>query len=78
MWLLPFADGGEARQLTDLPKDVSAVSWSPDGKRLCVVSGASSTQPEKKRERRPEDPPPPDTRLIDTLNYQFNGAGFIT
>ncbi len=77
VWLLPFADGGEARQLTDLPKDVSAVSWSPDGKRLCVVSGASSTQPEKKPERRPEDPPPPDTRLIDTLNYQFNGAGFI-
>jgi len=77
LWLLPFADGGEARQLTDLPKDVSGLAWSPDGRRLVVVSGAGSTEPEKKPERRPEDPPAPDTRLIDTLLYQFNGAGFI-
>ena len=33
VWLLPFADGGEARQLTDLPKDVEAIEWSPDGRR---------------------------------------------
>jgi len=76
-WLLPFADGGEARQLTDLPKDVSGISWSPDGGRLCVVSGATSTQPEKQPERGPDEPPLPDTRLIDTLAYQFNGTGFI-
>ncbi len=77
VWLLPFADGGEARQLTDLPKDVSGLSWSPDGRRLVIVSGAASTTPERKPERKPEDPPAPDTRLIDTLLYQFNGAGFI-
>ncbi len=77
VWLLPFADGGEARQLTDLPKDVGAIDWSPDGRRLCVVSGATSTEPEKPRDRRPGDPPAPDTRLIDRLGYQFNGAGFI-
>ena len=77
VWLLPFADGGEARQLTDLPKDVGGLAWSPDGTRLVVVSGAASTTPEKKPERKPEDPPAPDTRLIDTLLYQFNGAGFI-
>jgi dipeptidyl aminopeptidase/acylaminoacyl peptidase len=77
VWLLPFADGGEARQLTDLPKDVSGLAWSPDGRRLAVVSGAESTKPERKPERKPEDPPAPDTRLIDTLLYQFNGAGFV-
>ena len=77
VWLLPFADGGEARQLTDLPKDVSGFAWAPDGRGLCVVSLATSTKPEKKPERRPEDPPVPDTRLIDTLAYQFNGAGFV-
>jgi dipeptidyl aminopeptidase/acylaminoacyl peptidase len=77
VWLLPFADGGEARQLTDLPKDVEGVAWSPDGRRLAIVCGAESTEPEKKRERGPEDPPAPDTRLIDTLSYQFNGAGFV-
>ena len=77
VWLLPFADGGEARPLTDLPKDTTAISWAPDGGRLCVVSGSSSTEPHKPPDRRPEDPPLPDTRLIDTLAYQFNGAGFI-
>jgi len=77
VWLLPFADGGEARQLTDLPKNADGLAWSPDGGRLCVVSASTSTEPEKKPERKPEDPPAPDTRLIDTLMYQFNGAGFI-
>ncbi|MEO6577942.1 MAG: S9 family peptidase, partial [Candidatus Limnocylindria bacterium] len=76
-WVLPFADGGEARQLTDLPKDIGGLSWSPDGKRLCVVSGAISTEPDKPPKREPDDPPDPDTRLIDTLAYQFNGTGFI-
>ena len=77
VWLLPFADGGEARQLTELPKDVQGLDWSPDGRRLAVVSGADSTEPKKKPDRKPDDPPAPDTRLIDTLAYQFNGAGFI-
>ena len=77
VWLLPFADGGEARQLTDLPMDVGGLEWSPDGRRLVVVSRADSTEPERKPERKPDDPPEPDTRLIDTLSYQFNGAGFV-
>lgn len=77
VWLLPFANGGEARQLTDLPKDVEGLDWSPDGKRLAVVSTSDSTEPDKKPERKPDDPPAPDTRLIDTLSYQFNGAGFV-
>src|SRR5918998_3393594 len=76
-WILPFADGGEARQLTDLPKDVEGLAWSPDGRRLAVVSTADSTEPGKKPERKPDDPPEPDTRLIDTLAYQFNGVGFV-
>lgn len=76
-WLLPFADGGEARQLTDLPKDVEGIDWSSDGSRLVVVSCAETTDPERKPDRKPEDPPAPDTRLIDTLGYQFNGAGFV-
>ena len=76
VWLLPFADGGEARQLTDLPRNISGLAWSPDGRRLCVVSGATTTEPETKPERKPGDPPEPDTRLIDTLQYEFNGVGF--
>jgi dipeptidyl aminopeptidase/acylaminoacyl peptidase len=77
VWLLPYADGGEARPLTDLPKDVQGLNWSPDGTRLVVVSGASSTRPDPTPQRGPDDPPAPDTRLIDTLKYEFNGRGFI-
>ncbi len=77
VWVLPFSDGGEARQLTDLPKDVDGIAWSPDGRRLAVVSTAESAEPERTPERKPEDGPAPDTRLIDTLGYQFNGAGFV-
>jgi dipeptidyl aminopeptidase/acylaminoacyl peptidase len=77
VWLLPFADGGEARQLTDLPRDVEEIAWSPDGARLCVVSTSTSTRPDPKREPAPGDPPESDIRLIDRLRYQFNGQGFI-
>ena len=77
VWLLPFADGGEARQLTDLPKDVEDLAWSSDSSRLCVVSNATDATAPRKRERKLDEPPEPDTRLIDRLVYQFNGAGFV-
>jgi len=77
VWLLPFADGGEARQLTDLPRDVEGLDWSPDGTRLVVVSGAGTTRRDPEPERDPGAPPKPDTRLIDTLKYEFNGRGFV-
>jgi len=65
VWLLPFADGGEARQLTNLPRDVEAIAWSPDAKRLCVVSAATRADAPRKPDRAPGEPPEPDTRLID-------------
>jgi len=75
VWLLPM-DGGEATQLTRLPEDVSELAWSPDGTRLCVVSAA--TRPDRVVTRRvPGDPPGQDVRLIDRLQYQLNGVGFI-
>jgi dipeptidyl aminopeptidase/acylaminoacyl peptidase len=77
VWLLPFADGGEARQLTSLPRDVEGIAWSPDAKRLCVVSAATRADAPRKPERAPGQPPEPDTRLIDRLRYQFNGIGFV-
>ena len=39
VWLLPI-EGGEARQLTRLPRDVTDLTWSPDGTALCVVSAS--------------------------------------
>ncbi len=75
VWLLPMA-GGEAQLLTDLPEDVTDLSWSPDSAQLCAVSSATSA---KRSTPKPEDAEIPrrDARLIDELNYQLNGAGFI-
>ncbi|MDP8905615.1 MAG: S9 family peptidase [Chloroflexota bacterium] len=74
VWLLPM-DGGEAWQLTRLPQKVRELRWSPDGRRLCLVSGA--TAPEREPERDPRTPPKPDTKLIDRLQYMLNAEGYI-
>ncbi|HTS15611.1 MAG TPA: S9 family peptidase [Candidatus Sulfotelmatobacter sp.] len=74
VWLLPI-EGGEARQLTHLPKDVTDLAWSPDGTALCVVSAAERSS-ERADARKPEDGPAPDLRFIDRLSYMLNGAGF--
>ncbi|MDQ3871636.1 MAG: hypothetical protein M3301_08495, partial [Chloroflexota bacterium] len=74
VWLLP-TDGGEARQVTRLPRDVTDLAWSPDGKSLCLASSSVTTEPRPRR--RPDEPPEPDIHLIDRLNYQLNGIGFV-
>jgi acylaminoacyl-peptidase len=74
VWLLPM-DGGEARQLTRLPEEVSDLCWSPAGDRLCIVSPATAARPARRR-RKVEQPPDRDARLIDRLQYQLNGVGF--
>ena len=74
VWLLPM-DGGEARQLTSLPRDVSDLAWSPDGTRLCIVSAATTKAATPARA--PDAPPVSDIRQIDRLFYMLNGAGFI-
>ena len=39
LFLLPL-DGGEARRLTDLPRGVTDLAWSPDGRSLAVLSSS--------------------------------------
>ncbi len=73
VWLLPM-DGGEARQITRLPRDVTGIAWSLDGRSLCVVSAALSEAPLPRKAQ--EAMPDPDIRQIDRLFYQLNGAGF--
>ena len=45
-------DGGEARRLTDLPRGVAGFSWSPDGKRLAVLSASRGATREEDRRKR--------------------------
>jgi dipeptidyl aminopeptidase/acylaminoacyl peptidase len=81
--LLPLDGPGEARRLTDLPRGVEAVEWSPDGKRLVVVTtshGATVDEDARRRGRsrkpKPGEPPESDVRFIDRLDYMLNGPGF--
>ncbi|HEY7701142.1 MAG TPA: hypothetical protein VIB02_02440, partial [Candidatus Limnocylindrales bacterium] len=81
--LLPIDGPGEARRLTDLPRGVEGFEWSPDGRRLVVVStshGATHEDDAKARGRsrkpKPDEPPESDYRFIDRLNYMVNGPGF--
>jgi dipeptidyl aminopeptidase/acylaminoacyl peptidase len=82
--LLPAAGPGEARRLTDLPRGVTGFSWSPDGKRLAVLSAsrAADRAAEEKARRRLEEakpgtPPVSDYRFFDRLRYQADSAGFV-
>ncbi len=83
VFALPL-DGGEARQVTDLPRGVTAFEWSPDGTRLVVVSsshGATRAEDDRRRgiDRKPDPTAPPhsDYRYIDRLGSRLNGRGFI-
>ncbi len=56
VFALPL-DGGEARQVTDLPRGVTAFEWSPDGTRLVVVSsshGATRAEDDRLPRDRPQ------------------------
>lgn len=82
--LLPL-EGGEARRLTDLPRGVSDLAWSPDGRQLVVSSssrGATREEDARRRgkslePRRPGEPPKSDYQFVDRLQYLFNGEGFV-
>jgi dipeptidyl aminopeptidase/acylaminoacyl peptidase len=81
--LLPLDGPGEARRLTDLPRGVEAAEWSPDGRRLVVVStshaatfDADARQRGTKSKPKPDEPPASDYRFVDRLGYMLNGPGF--
>ncbi|HSL76084.1 MAG TPA: hypothetical protein VK867_03995, partial [Candidatus Limnocylindrales bacterium] len=81
--VLPIDGPGEARRITDMPRGVEAFEWSPDGKRLIVVSTSHGGTHEEDarargRRRKPKNDEPPDSdyRFIDRLNYMVNGPGF--
>ena len=81
--VMPIDGPGEARRITDMPRGVEAFEWSPDARRLVVVSTSHAATHEeaaraRRRRRRPKNDEPPDSdyRFIDRLNYMVNGPGF--
>jgi len=63
LYVIPVG-GGEARQVTDLKWGVESPRWSPDGRRILFISPVRKEEPEG------------DVRVIDRLEYRFNGKGF--
>ncbi|MGH2513189.1 MAG: S9 family peptidase, partial [Candidatus Limnocylindrales bacterium] len=83
--LLPLAGPGEARRLTNLPRGVEDLAWSPDGTRLAVVStshGATVAEDARRRGRPAKAPGPGDAltsdlHFVDRLRSMANGAGWV-
>ncbi|MCI0347576.1 MAG: prolyl oligopeptidase family serine peptidase, partial [Chloroflexi bacterium] len=80
--LLPLDGPGEARRLTNLPRGVNELAWSPDGSRLAILSssrGGTHKDDAKARGKRDAKPGEPlsDYRYTDRLGYLANGPGFI-
>jgi dipeptidyl aminopeptidase/acylaminoacyl peptidase len=71
IWLLPM-EGGEARQLTDLPRGASAFVWSPDGRSIAFLSPTLPADFDKKK----EGDEPSDVRVITRAVYRNNGSGY--
>ncbi|GAA2981624.1 S9 family peptidase [Actinokineospora diospyrosa] len=75
-------DGGEARQLTDLPLGVGAPVWAPDSRRIAFV--ARVPEPGRYGVAVGDQPPgtAPDAaaeapRVITRLEYRFDDIGFL-
>ena len=80
--LLPLDGPGEARRLTNLPRGVNELAWSPDGRRIAVLSnsrGATREADAKARGKRDAKPGEPlsDYRFTDRLGYLANGPGWL-
>ena len=62
--ILPLDRPGEARRLTNLPRGVIDFAWSPDGRRLAVISsshGSTVAEDSRRRGRPAKAPAPGDT-----------------
>src|SRR6266513_587583 len=71
--LLPLA-GGEARQLTDLPKGASPAAWSPDGK---TIAFTSTTTPEDLAKKGKSEEPKSDVRIITQAEFRGDDEGYF-
>jgi dipeptidyl aminopeptidase/acylaminoacyl peptidase len=73
LYVMP-SDGGEPARLTDLRTGVAHPVWAPDSRRLALVSRVEGWQePEDEAERQKSKP----ARVITSLKYKYNSAGFI-
>ena len=76
VWVLPLA-GGEAIPLTALKEGVDSFEWSPDSKRLAVLSRDPREDDEEENEKVDKEEPPPPPIVITRLQHKQDGTGFL-
>src|SRR5256885_119777 len=80
--LLPLT-GGEAQQLTDLPKGASPAAWSPDGKTIALTSTttaqdlAKKDKDDKDKEKAKGDEPKSDVRIVTQAEFRADDEGYF-
>src|SRR6266550_1793890 len=72
LYLLPLS-GGEAQQLTDLPKGASPAAWSPDGKTIAFTSTTTAEDLAKKEKDKSEEAKS-DVRIVTEAEFRPDGA----
>src|SRR5205809_731819 len=73
LYLVPLG-GGEAQQLTGLPKGASAAAWSPDGK---TIAFTSTTTPEDLTKKDKTEEPKSDVRIITLAEFRADDEGYL-
>ncbi len=76
LYLLSLA-GGEAQQLTDLPKGAGPAAWSPDGKTIAFVSSTTPEDIAKADKTDKKDEPKSDVRVITLAEYRADDEGYL-
>jgi dipeptidyl aminopeptidase/acylaminoacyl peptidase len=73
IYLIP-ADGGEARALTESKTGINSFEWSPDGKKIAILTTAPKTEEEEKKEKDKDDPrivgKPEDRTLLQAIDIE--------
>src|SRR5437016_2619638 len=74
LYLLPLS-GGEAQQLTDLPKGASPAAWSPDGKTIAFTSTTTAEDLVKKEKDKSEEAKS-DVRIVTEAEFRADDEGY--
>ncbi len=76
LYLLPLT-GGEAQQLTDLPKGASPAAWSPDGKMIAFTSTTTAEDLAKKDKKDKGDESKSDVRVVTQAEFRGDDEGYF-
>lgn len=74
IFVIPAAGLGEARQVTKHNQSVSGLAWSPDGTHIAYNTTYDPANPD---EAAPTAGDAPQVRVIDRIDYKYDGRGYI-